>query len=38
MKNIKILKLSIEEFAKIVQDLKNQGYTLEQIEKMIVLE
>lgn len=37
MKKIKILHLSVSEFAKIIDELKAKGYTLEQIEKMVKL-
>jgi hypothetical protein len=35
---IRVLELSITEFADIVKDLKSKGYTLDEIENMVVLE
>lgn len=40
MKNdlIKLLDLTVEQFAEIVKDLKAKGYTLDDIEKMVTVE
>ena len=35
---IRIFGLTINELAEIIKDLKAKGYTLEEIEEMIVLE
>ena len=35
---IKIMELSLQEFSKILEDLKDKGYTLDEIEKMVVVE